>query len=139
MNDVILKQKQYNHPIERVWKAISDAREISTWFIQADFKSEVGYEYTFTHEKSVITGKILEVSPVTKLVYTWVVKGTEAVTTVAWSLEQNQEGTLVTIEHSGISNYPGETAVKMFESFDGGWDGCMKQLNEFLQNEISVH
>jgi len=135
MSKVISKDRFYAHPIEKVWEAISNEKAISAWFIQAQFKPEVGYSYTFTREDTVISGEVLEVSPVTRLVYTWKVNGTEAVTTVAWTLKTQDNGTLLQIEHTGIEKYPDEAAPKMFESFSAGWTGCMEGLFKYLANE----
>jgi uncharacterized protein YndB with AHSA1/START domain len=82
MKDIIRKEHQYQAQISDVWNAITIAEEISDWFIKADFKAEVGYSYTFTHESTVISGKVLEVDPVYNLVYTWDVEGTGVATTV---------------------------------------------------------
>jgi len=141
MKDVITKEYVFNHPIADVWKAISDEKEISAWFIQADFKPEAGYKYKFKHEENGkctnIDGEVLEANPVHKLVYTWVVRGTEAVTTVTWQLEEAGEGTKLTLTHSGISNYPTEeVATKMFENFSGGWDNCINMLDKHLKKEV---
>ena len=139
MQDIIQKEHVFNHPIDLVWKAISEAEEISTWFIKANFKAEKGYKYTFSHtdestgDCTDITGEVLEATPVYKLVYTWVVPGTGVDTTVSWQLEETTEGTKLLLEHSGISQYPGETAVKMFNSFSGGWDNCIVELSKFLE------
>jgi uncharacterized protein YndB with AHSA1/START domain len=138
MNDLIKKTYQFNHPIAMVWKAISVAEEISAWFIQADFKAEVGYRYIFTHQQTRITGEVLSVNPVTELAYTWVVEGTEVITTVRWKLEENNEGTLLTLAHSGISNYPGQSAVVMFNNFRGGWDSCVNNLEKYLSEKSDV-
>ena len=48
MTDSLKKERIFQQPIEKVWKAISRGEEISKWFIHADFKPQVGYEYTFT-------------------------------------------------------------------------------------------
>ncbi len=137
MKDSITKEKVFNHPINKVWDAISKAEEISTWFIQADFKAEKGYQYTFTSEVNekgctTIRGTVKEANPYV-LVYTWIVAGTEAETTVTWILEPVAEGTKLHLEHSGISNYAGATAIAMFESFNGGWNGCINQLTDYLK------
>ncbi len=138
MKDVIEKKHQFEHDINKVWHAITDAKQISTWFLKADFKPEAGYKYIFTHEGenegdcTNITGEVLRAKAVTELVYTWIVQGTEVVTTVSWQLEENEQGTLLTLVHSGISKYPGDTAVKMFESFSGGWANCIESLTKFL-------
>lgn len=132
MKDKIIKTHLFSSPIEKVWSAISSSEEISAWFIKADFKPVVGYNYTFTHEQTKITGEILKANPVYELVYTWIVSGTSAITTVSWKLEESQGGTLLTLEHSGISNYPGDTAIAMFNNFNGGWESCIQNLFKFL-------
>jgi len=136
MKDVILKEHVFNHTIDRVWKAITKEEEISTWFIKADFKAEKGYKYTFEagEDKGClnITGEVKEADPYT-LIYTWEVENTNVVTTVKWVLEPINDKTKLYLEHSGISHYQGETAVTMFNSFDGGWDNCVNELLKFLE------
>ena len=58
MKDVIKKEHSFNHPIDTVWNAITKQEEISTWFIQADFKAEPGYKYTFTASEEQKCNKI---------------------------------------------------------------------------------
>jgi len=130
MTDLITKTHQFSQSIGLVWEAISRGEEISTWFIQADFKAEVGYQYTFTHQQTKIKGEVTIVNPVTELAYTWVLDGTEVITTVRWKLKENSQGTLLTLEHSGISQYPGDTAVVMFNNYTGGWDTCIANLEK---------
>ena len=142
MNDVIKKEAVLNHAIDTVWNAITKAEEISTWFIPADFKAEPGYQYTFTsppNEKgcTVISGEVKKASPYT-LIYTWIVADTKVETTVKWELETTNEGTKLYLEHSDISNYAGETAVAMFESFNGGWDNCINGLTSYLKEEVNA-
>ncbi len=142
MNNVIKKEHEFNHSIDKVWNAISKAEEISTWFIKADFKAEKGYKYTFTSEPNekgctTISGEVKESSPYT-LIYTWIVADTETETTVTWKLEPTENGTKLYLEHSDISNYEGETAVAMFESFNGGWDNCISGLTTYLKEEVNA-
>ncbi len=139
MNDVITKEHIFKHSIDKVWNAISKAEEISTWFINADFKAEPGYKYTFTAPEeqncTQITGVVKKANPYT-LIYTWIVGDTNTETIVKWELEKLEEGTKLYLEHSGISNYPGDTAVKMFNSFNGGWDNCVSELKNYLKQMI---
>lgn len=132
MKDVIKKEQQFKHNINAMWNAISKAEEISKWFIQAEFKAEPGYKYVFTHENTNIIGEVKIVNPVNELAYTWEVKGTGVETLVRWQLEENEEGTLLKLEHSGISKYPGESAVAMFDNFDSGWVNCISELDKYL-------
>lgn len=137
MKDIIKKEVVFNQSIDKVWNAISKEEEISTWFIPADFKAQKGYKYTFTsppNEKgcTVISGVVKNASPYL-LIYTWAVAETKTETTVTWQLESTPEGTKLTLEHSGISGYAGETAIAMFESFNGGWDNCISGLTDYLK------
>lgn len=142
MNDVIKKETVLNHDIEVVWNAITKAEEISTWFIPADFKAERGYKYTFTSPPNdkgctVISGEVKNANPYV-LIYTWIVGDTKVETTVKWELEETSRGTRLYLEHSNISNYEGETAVTMFESFNGGWDNCISGLTSYLKQEVNA-
>jgi uncharacterized protein YndB with AHSA1/START domain len=127
-------EHQYAHPIQEVWEAISNEEAISKWFIQADFQPKVGYDYTFTHESTTITGTVLEVDPPSLLVYSWRVAGVE--TKVTWQLTNQEKGTLLKLSHVGIEKY-GETAVKMFGSFSSGWGSCVTNLESFLAKQYA--
>ena len=139
MKDSISKEQLLLHPIGKVWNAITKAEEISTWFIKADFKAQKGYQYTFTSDGengcTTISGEIKQADPYT-LEYTWIVAETKVETTVKWSLQETEEGTMLSLEHSGISNYGGDTAVQMFTSFNGGWDNCIAGLTGYLKETV---
>lgn len=137
MQDVLIKERLYAHSIDKIWKAITEGKEISKWFIAADFKPEVGYRYTLTateeHGCTQINGTVLEVNPYT-LRYTWVVGDSQVITNVCWTLEKEGVHTRLRIEHSGISQYKGESAVEMFGSFSNGWDFCMDGLVRYMKD-----
>ena len=125
-------EHEYAHPIEAVWEAISDAAAISKWFIEADFKPLVGYDYTFTHESTTVTGKVLEVDPPSLLKYTWIVGGVE--TTVSWRLSEREGRTTLKLVHEGIEKYA-DTAAHMFTTFTGGWEHCIAELETYLTTQ----
>lgn len=139
MKDVITKEHLFDHPIDMVWKAISRAEEISTWFIHADFKAEKGYHYTFTAGEeqgcTQVTGVVLEANPYT-LSYTWIVQNTDTETTVTWNLKQDNKGTRLVLTHSGISNYPEKSAINMFNNFTSGWEHCISELTAYLKKAV---
>ena len=138
MRDSIIKERTLNHPIDIVWKAITNAEEITKWFLRADFKAEKGYNYVFNstgEDCSPIKGTVLEASPY-QLTYTWIVEENPIETIVTWTLEPIDGGTKLILSHTGITNYAGETAVAMFTSFDGGWDNCIAGLVVYLKPMI---
>ncbi|MFD1614595.1 hypothetical protein [Gelatiniphilus marinus] len=66
--------------------------------------------------------------------YTLIVGGSYVETTVKWKLE----ATKLTLKHSNISNYPGATAISMFESFNGGRDNCISGFASYLKEEVNA-
>lgn len=137
MEDKIIKEKVYSQSIDKVWLAITRAEEISKWFIHADFKAEKGYNYTFTateeHGSTQIQGTVLEADPYT-LKYTWKMADAPVHTTVTWTLEEEGEGTKLTLIHSGIAQL-GEKAAEAMGHFDKGWDACLEVLPQYLNDE----
>ncbi len=132
--DRIVKEAKFKCNIDQLWQAITDQNQISKWFLQADFKPEKDYAYTFNssgNDCQPIVGRVISATPYT-LIYTWEVKGTNVETTVEWILESKDNLTKLTLIHSGISNYDDETAIAMFESFDKGWDNCISGLTIFV-------
>lgn len=135
MNYIITKEATFTSSIDNVWKAISIGEEISKWFLLANFKAEKGFKYTFKAPDGScppIIGEVLSADPY-QLSYTWIEEGKDFVTTVNWELESVGKGTKLTLVHSGISNYTEVDAIKMFESFSGGWENCVNGLSEFLK------
>lgn len=53
----------YPHPIERVWRAITDPTEISAWFWTASFELKVGGAYVFGDDRSDLRGVITALDP----------------------------------------------------------------------------
>lgn len=134
MKNSIIREQIINHSVDKVWNAITKAEEISTWFLKAEFKAEVGAKYRFKSSGencTQITGEVKEANPYT-LIYTWIVENTDVETTVKWVLEDQNGSTKLYLEHSGIANYPNESVVAMFESFSGGWENCIEGLQAYL-------
>lgn len=140
MLDKLVKEQTYNHPIDKVWKAITEKEQISKWFIHSDFEAKEGYDYTFTateeHGSTQIHGTVLKADPYT-LVYTWKVGDAPLHTTVTWHLESIGSQTKLTLEHAGISQFDRETAEQMLGHFGKGWDACLSVLPNHLNNETT--
>ncbi|WP_185153470.1 SRPBCC family protein [Fulvivirga lutimaris] len=140
MEDKLVKEVIFNHPIDKVWKAITQGSEISKWFISADFKAEVGYKYRFTateeHGSTQISGTVLEANPYT-LKYSWKVGEAPIETIVSWKLESQGATTKLLLEHTGISKIGGKAAVEAFNHFSMGWDACLSVLPNYLNGEAT--
>ena len=106
MARVIEHTVEYAHPPEKVWRALTEPAQIARWFpsqwgkTTTDFRPVVGAEFRMEAEKKRgwrghVTGKVLEVVPHERLVYTWVGSPQEDVepTRVEWTLEPTTKGT----------------------------------------------
>lgn len=82
-NNPFIIERIYNAPAIKVWQAITDNNEMKKWYFDiADFKPEVGFEFTFAGEgkegeKYIHLCKVTEVVQEKKLTYSWRYKGFE--------------------------------------------------------------
>ena len=53
--------RTYPHPIERVWRAITDPAEFRVWFIKGEIELREGGAYRF--ESGDFSGKVLKIEP----------------------------------------------------------------------------
>lgn len=68
-------ERRLGHPVDRVWRAVTTAEGLKTWFpcrIDGDLTTE-GAELTFVFEGSdeTSTGEVLEVRPRERLWFSW--------------------------------------------------------------------
>ena len=146
--DAIVSEIQIAAPPERVFKALSDAGELTRWFRSPEcpvkswqMDARVGGRYSYATEKGSIVvndvsefqchGEILEFDPPRVLVYTWIANwhdDTAKRTVVRWELAPKQGGTHVKVTHSGLASLP--IARK---DYSGGWPGVVEMLKNFVE------
>ena len=126
---------------ERVFRALIDPAQVPQWWGQkgvyrcetyeADLR--VGGEW---HMAGVgrdggpfeVKGKFLDIDSPRRLRYTWIATWTGSVqTTVQWELTATQNGTRITITHSGLAAHP-----ELAQSY-GGWPRLLAWLRVFLE------
>lgn len=75
--DTVVHVVEYPHPIDLVWKAITDRESVSEWLMPtSDFRAEVGARFKFTQPATdrwsgIVEGEVLAVEPPHRLVYSW--------------------------------------------------------------------
>lgn len=89
----IEKTLDFDVPVERLWKAITDASELASWFgDEANFEPTVGYEGAMVWENhGSFALRIEEVDAPKRLVWSWVHESgvpfsPDAATTIEWTL-----------------------------------------------------
>ena len=134
-------ERTLNAPVERVWKAITDKDQMKQWYFNlAEFKPEVGFEFTFeggAEDKTYVhLCKILVVEPNKKLQHTWTYDGYEGYSVVTWELTSQGNATHVKLTHEGIDSFPTNDPNFARESFAKGWTYIVgTSLKEFVEKE----
>lgn len=134
--ETIKKEQWFPHGIDKVWAALTETDKVSQWLVPTNFKGIEGAAYQLSDPKdecNVVSGVVTKAEPYT-LVYTWIDEGWKNIeTTVEWELQAKDGGTLVKLNHSGISAFEPEVAKKQFANFSGGWKHCFLRLEEVLK------
>ena len=134
-------ERTYDAPVEKVWKAITDIKQMKKWYFEdmEGFKPEVGAEFTFTGQSKDVVYyhicKVMEVVPMKKLKHSWRYKGHEGNSFVTWELISSGNKTTVRLTHEGLETFPATPAFAR-TNFEKGWTQIVgTMLKEWLETE----
>jgi len=156
--DCIEKQILLHAPLERVWRAVSDAKQFGSWF-------GVAFDGPFA-AGSRLTGKIVPTSvdaevarlqephagksfefsvdriePMSSISFRWhpfaiapdVDYSNEPTTLIVFRLEAVGDATKLIITESGFDRIPLARRAEAFKANDGGWSHQIKLIEKYLQ------
>lgn len=131
---------------QRVWRALSDAREFGQWFgvdMEGEFAAgaRVQGQIThpgYTHLRMDIT--IERIEPQRAFAYRWhpaaiepgVDYSQEPTTLVEFTLEEVAGGTKLTVVESGFDRLPAERRADAFRLNDGGWTAQIQNIERHV-------
>ena len=156
-NDQIEKEVVLRAPLERVWRAISDADEFGLWFgVRFDGPFVAGTSVTGVitpttvdedvaraqapHAGKSDTWQIVAVEPQRRLAFRWhpyaVESGTdysqEPTTLVEFTLTETNDGVLLRIVESGFDKIPAERRASALEQNAEGWAAQTELVRKYL-------
>lgn len=156
-SDRIEKEVVLRAPLDRVWRAISDADEFGRWFgVRFDGPFVEGASVTGVitpttvdddvaqaqeqHAGKSDTWQIVAVEPKRRLAFRWhpyaVEPGTdysqEPTTLVEFTLTEGNDGVLLRIVESGFDNIPAERRASAFEQNSEGWAKQTELVRKYL-------
>ncbi|WP_075983063.1 SRPBCC family protein [Bacillus massilinigeriensis] len=111
-------------PIQKVWKTVSTAEGIESWFMPNDFEPKVGHEFHVQSPFGPSPCKVLEVDEPNKIVFTWDTDGW----VVSFLLKDLGDQTEFTLIHGGwkepdaIIPKAGQKASAIRDNMNGGWE-----------------
>ena len=155
--DRIEKEVLLNAPLDRVWRAISDADEFGQWFgVRFDGPFEPGASLTGVITPTAVdddvakaqepyagkadTWQIVAVEPQRRLAFRWHPYGVEdgvdyskePTTLVEFTLEDTADGVMLRIVESGFEGIPAERRQSAFESNNEGWSAQTELVRKYL-------
>jgi uncharacterized protein YndB with AHSA1/START domain len=146
MQDVIERAITVKAPMERVYNAITDPKQIIAWFPDAiDGTLGVGdcplFDFGADGKARIC---VCAADPFDYFAYRWVPASIDhgnsflgdvlsrPNTLVEFRLKSTADGTVVTLRESGFAGLPAEVAEKSFSDNSGGWDYMMNRLAELM-------
>src|SRR5262245_8792399 len=123
--DAIVFEVDYPHPIERVWRALTEPDQIAQWLMENDFAPRVGHRFTLREIppprewRGYVDCEVVTVEPPHRLVYTWD-GGSTPPTQVSYALSAIPGGTRLRLEHTGFAA-GGEWGMTVRDILAGGW------------------
>ena len=139
MKEAFVIEHTYAAPIEKVWEAITNKEQMKQWYFDiAEFKPEVGFEFSFTGENEEVIYvhlcRITEVIPNKKLSHTWTYKDYPGSSLLTWELFDEGNNTRVKLTHEGLETFPQDKKDFSRESFSAGWSYILgTSLKNFLE------
>jgi uncharacterized protein YndB with AHSA1/START domain len=155
--DRIEKQLVLSAPQERVWRAISDAKQFGSWFgmdLNGTFATgahvtgkikptTVDAEVAKMQEKyagTPVSFFVERVEPMRVLSFRWhpfaldpaVDYSKEPMTTVTFTLEPAEGGTKLTVVESGFDAIPIDRRVDAFEANEEGWSMIVQLVEKYI-------
>ncbi len=136
-------ERTYKASAKQVWKAITDKNEMKQWYFDlAEFKPEVGFEFTFKGGPEdgvqyihicVITEVVIE----KKLTYSWSYDGFAGKSFVTFELfHEGNNNTRLKLTHEGLETFPSNNSDFAKTNFIEGWNHIIGiSLKTYLEKD----
>ncbi len=130
-------------PRERVWDAVTKPEQLAHWFgVVSSMDFRVGGAIQFTRDNHLCPypGVIEMIEPKQRFAFRWpsyavahpeLTFDTAPSTRVEITLEEQAEGTLLTLVESGFASLPEE----LYRGNQDGWQACLNGLRAYLQSQ----
>jgi uncharacterized protein YndB with AHSA1/START domain len=134
-------------PPERVWRALTDVQELSTWFqVTIEGRLTPGTDVWMTsvhpdHAGQRFLVRVTEMSPPRRLVWQWhpgsvdpaVDYSREPLTTVTFDLERSGRGTRLSLSETGFDEIALARRSKVYSDNSQGWTEVLVWLQKYVE------
>lgn len=140
MNDTetrsVVVEREFPHPPEKLWRALTQPHLIAEWLMKNDFAPEVGHRFNLTGDwGGVLDCEVLAVEPNQTLAYRWDFAHEDAAyalkSVVTFTLTPTPGGTRLRMEQEGFrGNQP-----QAYGGAKAGWRQFFDNLEQLLERE----
>ena len=129
----VVVEREFQHPPEKLWRALTQPHLIAEWLMKNDFKANVGHRFSFNADwGGTLDCEVLEASPHTTLAYTWNHKHADPAlnleSVVTFTLTPTAAGTKLRMEQAGFQ--PNQRQA--FGGANIGWPRFLDKLEHVL-------
>jgi uncharacterized protein YndB with AHSA1/START domain len=128
--------EDFPHPVEKVWRSLTDPDALRVWLMDNDFEPRVGKRFILRGRRVPLGSRgwheceVLEIEPPRRMVWSWIVNEDDAPTRVEFRLEEIGRGTRLTLSHTG--EIDPITNARLTE----GWPGKLADLGAHLSRTV---
>ena len=148
MTDRIEKRAVLRAPRSRVWRALTDGAEFSTWFgvkLEAPFSEGAtvrGQITTPGYQHLTMEVQVERIEPERYFSFRWHPNAIdpntdysgEATTLVEFRLDESPDGTVLTITESGFDRIPLARRAEAIRGNDGGWTAQLRRIEQHVSS-----
>jgi uncharacterized protein YndB with AHSA1/START domain len=96
----VVVEREIPHPLEKIWRALTQPHLIEEWLMPNDFEPAVDHRFNLRGDWGAADCRVLAIEPHKTLSYTWDAMGLESI--VTWTLTPTRTGTQLRMEQSGF-------------------------------------
>ena len=122
----VLLVEDFPHPVETVWRALTDPAALRVWLMENDFEPRVGKRFILRGRENGIECEVLELDTPNRMLWSWVHNDGDQPTRVEFRLDPILGGTRLTLSHMG------EIDPLIGSSLKQGWPGKLADLRAHL-------
>jgi uncharacterized protein YndB with AHSA1/START domain len=128
----VLLVEDFPHPVERVWRALTDPEALTVWLMENDFEPRVGKRFNLRgrQHKDRIECEVLELDRPNRMLWSWLHEEGYPPTRVEFRLDAIEGGTRLTLSHTG------EIDPLIGASLREGWPGKLANLRAHLSRAV---
>jgi uncharacterized protein YndB with AHSA1/START domain len=131
----VVVEREFAHPPEKIWRALTQPHLIEEWLMKNDFKPVVGHSFNLRADpqpgwNGIINCEVLVVEPNKTLSYTWNSGEADLAikSVVTLSLIPKGAGTLLRMEQTGFR----QDQQQNYQGAKYGWQHFLGRLDQTL-------